>query len=162
MLNTTGSSLVPLLYYKTAVETVLVTSKYFGVLLHAWILNDSLGFVVLILVHLSNNSEIKKIAIIFVRRLKTMYKETIITYLVWTEWNPTTPIPIGCSCSTRGPLLHFGQSNCPTSRCQLYSLFTPLGFFIPLYFCGVTPLGNYSCLCDIVYYGCSWRGWVVL
>ena len=23
-----------------------------------------------------------------------MYKETIITYLVWTEWNPTTPIPI--------------------------------------------------------------------
>ena len=60
MLNTTGSSLVPLLYSKTAVETVLVTSKSFGVLLHAWILNDSLGFVVLILVHLSNNYEIRK------------------------------------------------------------------------------------------------------
>ena len=90
-----------------------------GVLLHAWILNDSLGFVVLILVHLSNNSERRKKkeknAIIFVRMLKTMYKETIITYLVWTEWNPTTQIPIGCSCSTRGPSLHFGQSNCPIS-----------------------------------------------
>ena len=62
MLNTTGSSLVPLFYStKTAVETVLVTSKSFGVLLHAWILNDSLGFVVLILIHLSNNSEIKKL-----------------------------------------------------------------------------------------------------